>query len=159
MATLNSLAGNPIRVSVPATVAFDPKAFKISVASLMGKLGCGKCFSGFDCHFHLQRDYVVDPADFKKIDDAPAAHIHSGNVVNMSLGRESSYNLAQINKIIDSLHGKFGCAPAIQVTILIFKMRSKNLRAFKCNQYEKQQSLMPSPCWGWALLTWANWMN
>ena len=76
----------------------------------MGKLGCGKCFSGFDCHFHLQRDYVIDPADFKKVAEGPA-QIHAGNSVNISLGQESSYSLAQINKLIDSLHGKFGCAP------------------------------------------------
>jgi len=130
MATLNSLAGNPIRVSVPAAVAFDPKAFKISVASLMGKLGCGKCFSGFDCHFHLQRDYVVDPADFKKIAEAPEARIQSGNVVNMSLGRESSYNLAQINKLIDSLHGKFGCAPCHSGYDFNFQNEIEELKGF-----------------------------
>ena len=110
MATLNSLAGNPIRVSVPAKVAFDPRAFKVSVASLMEKLGCGKCFSGFDCNFFLHRDFVVDPADLKKISDG-AAQLQSGNVINVSLGKETAYSLAQVNKLIDSLHGRFGCAP------------------------------------------------
>lgn len=110
MATLNSIANNPIRVSVPASVAFNPKAFKTSVATLMGKLGCGKCFSGFDCHFQLQRDYIVDPVDFKKLVET-SSQVKNNNVLNLSLGKEKSYDLRQVNDLIDSLHGKFGCAP------------------------------------------------
>ena len=110
MATLSSLAQNPIRVSVPASVAFDPKAFKTSVAALLGRLGCGKCFSGFDCHFHLQRQYAVDPVDFKKLIDVQSP-VASSNVINISLGKERGFDIGQINKLIDSLHGKFGCAP------------------------------------------------
>jgi hypothetical protein len=110
MATLNSIADNPIRVSVPATVAFNPKAFKTSVATLMERLGCGKCFSGFDCHFQLQREYAIDPADFKKIAEIPS-QTQNRNVVTLSLSKERAYDLSQVNKLIDSLHGKFGCAP------------------------------------------------
>ena len=103
MSTLNSLTGNPISISMPTKIAFNPRAFKVSVASLMEKLGCGKCFSGFDCNFFLHRDFVVDPADLKKISDGPA-QLQSGNVINVSLGKETAYSLAQVNKLIDSLH-------------------------------------------------------
>ena len=110
MASVNSFADNPIRVTVPAAVAFNPKAFKTSVASLMERLGCGKCFSGFDCRFQLQREYAVDPADLKKIAELPSQIQHQ-NVVSLSLGKSKGFDIAQVNKVIDSLHKRFGCAP------------------------------------------------
>lgn len=110
MASVNSFAENPIRVTVPAAVAFNPKAFKTSVATLMERLGCGKCFSGFDCRFQLQRDYAVDPADLKKFVELPA-QVQNHNVVNLSLDKARAFDLAQVNKVIDILHKRFGCAP------------------------------------------------
>ena len=110
MASNNSFADNPIRVTVPAAVAFNPKAFKSSIATLMERLGCAKCFSGFDCRFQLQRDYLVDPADIKKITELPT-EIRSHNVVNLSLNKAKAFDIAQVNKVIDVLHKRFGCAP------------------------------------------------
>jgi hypothetical protein len=110
MASVNSFADNPIRVSVPASVAFNPKSFKVSVAALMERLGCGKCFSGFDCRFQLQRDYLVDPADMKKLTELPA-QVSNHNVVSLALNKTNGFDILQVNKIIDSLHKRFGCAP------------------------------------------------
>ncbi len=110
MASSNSFADNPIRVTVPAAVAFNPKAFKVSVANLMERLGCGKCFSGFDCRFQLQRDYLIDPADTKKLVEVSSQNV-STNVVNLSLSKARAFDLAQVNKVIDGLHKRFGCAP------------------------------------------------
>jgi hypothetical protein len=110
MASVNSFADNPIRVSVPAAVAFNSKSFKVTVATLMERLGCGKCFSGFDCRFQLQRDFIVDPADFKKITDVQA-QVQNHNVVNVTLNKANGFDILQINKIIDSLSKRFGCAP------------------------------------------------
>jgi hypothetical protein len=111
MASANSFADNPIRVRVPAAVAFSPKDFKVSVANLMEKLGCAKCFSGFDCRFELHRDYAVDPADLKKLVDLPAQTMASNNVASFTLPKARAFDILQVNKVIDSLHKKFGCAP------------------------------------------------
>jgi hypothetical protein len=110
MANLKSLAENPIRVTVPASVAFNPQAFKSSVANLMERLGCGKCFSGFDCRFQLHRDYAVDPANTGNVVELPS-QIQNHNVVNLSLNKAKAFDIKQIDRVIDDLHKRFGCAP------------------------------------------------
>lgn len=53
-------ARGPIRVTVPAKVAYSPDAFKKSIAGLMERIGCPKCFSGADCTFLNERLFAVD---------------------------------------------------------------------------------------------------
>jgi hypothetical protein len=50
-----------VRVSLPAKVAYDPESLKKTIGSLLGRLGCLTCFSGADCVFTAERDFVVDP--------------------------------------------------------------------------------------------------
>ena len=50
----------PVRITLPASVAYDPKALKKSIANIVERLGCPKCFSGADCFFTNERDFVVD---------------------------------------------------------------------------------------------------
>ena len=58
----------PVRITLPASVAYDPKALKKSIANIVERLGCPKCFSGADCFFTNERDLVVD----SKLAVAPA---------------------------------------------------------------------------------------
>ena len=51
----------PIRVSVPAEVAFNLDGLQKSIANLAKRLGCENCFSGRSCYFTLERDYVINP--------------------------------------------------------------------------------------------------
>ena len=51
----------PIRVSVPAEVAFNLDSLQNSIANLAKRLGCEACFSGRSCYFTLERDYVINP--------------------------------------------------------------------------------------------------
>lgn len=53
-------ARGPVRITLPASVAYDPKALKKSIANIVERLGCPKCFSGADCFFTNERDFVVD---------------------------------------------------------------------------------------------------
>jgi len=53
-------ARGTVRISLPASVAYDPKALKKSIANIVERLGCPKCFSGADCFFVNERDFVVD---------------------------------------------------------------------------------------------------
>jgi hypothetical protein len=50
----------PVRITLPASVAYDPKALKKSITNIVERLGCPKCFSGADCFFTNERDLVVD---------------------------------------------------------------------------------------------------
>lgn len=53
-------AGNLVRVSIPAKVAFDLKGMQRVTAQVLGQLGCEACHSGFDIRFDVVRDFVVD---------------------------------------------------------------------------------------------------
>jgi len=120
--TSKVITGNPIRVSVPAAVAFNAKEFKTSVASLMERLGCPTCFSGFDCRFQLQRDYFIDPIDAKIVKPVLAQN-SSHNLVNFALSPAKSNDIKQVHKVIDELHSKFGCAPCHSGFDFLFQHR------------------------------------
>jgi hypothetical protein len=101
--------GAPIRVRVAASVAFNPDSLKKSISGLMEKLGCGKCFSGFDCRFQLQRDYLIDPA----LTTQALNNDYSPSIpaINVRVDRATSHDLAKVIGLIDKLHLKFGCLP------------------------------------------------
>jgi hypothetical protein len=108
---MNKIQG-PIRVSIPAAVAFDLARFQKSIASLVERLGCRTCFSGADCTFLHERDFVIN----EKLEINPSAGlsvqlpqdpipIHratatlSGNVGN---------NLKQIQEVVANIAGRLG---------------------------------------------------
>lgn len=53
-------SGRTVQVSVPASVAFDIDKFQDIQRSILDKLGCGACCSGWDIRFDLQRQFLVD---------------------------------------------------------------------------------------------------
>lgn len=55
-----SSAGNLVRVSIPAKVAFDLKSIQRVTAQVLGQLGCEACHSGYDIRFDVVRDFIVD---------------------------------------------------------------------------------------------------
>lgn len=54
------MGGRTVQVSVPASVAFDLDRFQEMQRSILDKLGCGACCSGWDIRFDLQRQFLVD---------------------------------------------------------------------------------------------------
>jgi len=59
-----------IRVQVPSSVAFDlPRLQKVQ-ASILDKLGCAGCCSGFDIRYDILRNFAVDEKlDVKHVAD------------------------------------------------------------------------------------------
>ena len=53
----------PIRVIMPAEVAFSLGSIQKGLASLARRLGCGECISGRSCVFTLERDFVINPGN------------------------------------------------------------------------------------------------
>lgn len=47
---------------MPAAVAYDLDALQKGIASVAERLGCRACFSGADCTFHIERDFVINEA-------------------------------------------------------------------------------------------------
>jgi len=54
------IAPGPIHVSIPAAVANDLKSFQKVQASILDRLGCMACCSGFDIRFDVIRSFSVD---------------------------------------------------------------------------------------------------
>lgn len=50
---------NPVRVSLPASVAADIGSLKKAMGGILDKLGCPACCSGHDIFLELQRDIVI----------------------------------------------------------------------------------------------------
>lgn len=49
-----------VKVSIPPQVAYDLKAFQKVQASILDRLGCGACCSGWDIRYDIIRSYLVD---------------------------------------------------------------------------------------------------
>ncbi len=54
------LKTRPIRVKVPASVAYDFGKMTKITESILGKLGCPGCHSGFDIRFDIERDFIFN---------------------------------------------------------------------------------------------------
>lgn len=54
------VGGRTVQVSLPASVAFDIDRFQDIQRSILDKLGCGACCSGWDITFDLQRQVLVN---------------------------------------------------------------------------------------------------
>ena len=120
-----------VRVTIPVSVAYDLAKFKKSVASLAGKLGCGSCFSGANCLFQTERDYLVDA---KKL--AVQAHFGSrvatvpdtAPAVTLNLPGAVSGNLVLLNRAIGNMVGKLGCMACTSGFDIIFKSEFEKLK-------------------------------
>lgn len=49
-----------VRVTVPAKVAFDLGNMQEVTESVLERLGCPQCHSGWDIRFDIERRFVVD---------------------------------------------------------------------------------------------------
>jgi hypothetical protein len=63
MATMEQQAftGRTVTVAVSPDVAYDMKKMQKVTATLLGRLGCPGCHSGFDIRFRQLLDFVVNP--------------------------------------------------------------------------------------------------
>ncbi len=57
---LSKAGSKTIRVTVPASTAFNLESMNKITAEVLGKLGCPGCHSGFDIRFDFERRFVFD---------------------------------------------------------------------------------------------------
>lgn len=50
----------PVRLTLPASVAYDLSSLQKGLTILAERLGCPTCFSGADCTFTLERDFIIN---------------------------------------------------------------------------------------------------
>jgi hypothetical protein len=104
-------AHGTVRVSLPAKIAYNPEALKTSIRELLTRLGCPMCFSGADCRFTLEREYVVDPAGVLDIRSDPTPIPWREATVTVSLASAARYNIETVFKAIDNVIRTIGACP------------------------------------------------
>jgi hypothetical protein len=102
----------PVRISIPATVAYDVERLQKSIAEIVDRLGCTRCFSGADCTFQLERDFVVNEklqVNARLLAD-PSPQPSFARAASVSLPGRVAYNLGDIQKVVADVAGKLGHA-------------------------------------------------
>ncbi len=103
----------PVRITMPAHIAYNIDDFRDSLTNILEELGCRACFSGADCTFQLEREFVVNPAKQITRYATPSRLKRQG-----SLGRdvlvnvrspESTYKIDSVFNILDKVFGELGC--------------------------------------------------
>src|SRR5687767_4656733 len=108
-------ARGSVRISIPASVAYDPSALKKGIANIVERLGCPKCFSGADCYFATERQFVLDPklavnpAMIAEPDPVP----WSENTYTVGLSSKVRYDLSKVYKAVDKAIDIIGAHPCI----------------------------------------------
>lgn len=105
-------ARGTVRVSLPASVAYSPDALKKTLGSLLEKLGCPRCFSGADCLFSMERDYVVNPQNVLSavaLNPQPLPPRESTAMVSLSSGVRHDIN--KVFKAVDAVISTLGSCP------------------------------------------------
>lgn len=90
---------NPVRVSIPASVAGNIKSLKKSMAEILGMLGCPACCSGHDIYLELQRSITLR----KGLKDEVIAGTFSRDTIKAGFGRSVSVGIKpdQVNTLDD----------------------------------------------------------
>lgn len=104
--------GGAVRISMAAAVANDLDMFKKGITAFAERLGCPECFSGFDCTFESERDFLLD----KDLKVRPTS-VRAGEAVSRGATRREAivplapsdeYNLKLILEKIDILGRDLG---------------------------------------------------
>jgi hypothetical protein len=101
--------GEPIRVTLPASVSYDLKAFQKSLDTVATRLGCPACFSGADCLFQLEERLAIN----EKLEISPAVggsgQTGGSRPVTASLPTSVTNDLSKIKLAVEKIAGRLGC--------------------------------------------------
>jgi hypothetical protein len=117
-------AAGPIRVTIPAKVAYNPDALKKSIAQLVERLGCPKCFSGADCLFEMERRFVLttkiepDPVPWRA---TPAIDAQPAHLRTVGLAKGVRHDINKVFRAIDKTIDIIGPHPCISGFDIFFK--------------------------------------
>ena len=102
-------SGGPVRISLPAKVAYNKDALKKTIVSVVEQLGCPRCFSGHDCQFSLERNLSVDQDG--KVSGGGESHIPALSVnpdpvpwkVVVGFQGNAAFNIDQVLTSVDNV--------------------------------------------------------
>lgn len=103
--------GTKVRISMSAEVANDLDAFKKGVIEFAEAIGCPKCFSGLECTFESQREFLIGPRfDVRRLEPKHerATPVLAARQVTAPLSAEESFSLDDVLKRIDLVGNRLG---------------------------------------------------
>lgn len=104
-------AHGAIRVSLPAKVAYNPEQLKETIGTLLERLGCPRCFSGADCLFTFEREFVVDPQNRLSAVALNPQPLPPREMAIASLNSGIRYDINKVFKAVDSVIHTLGPCP------------------------------------------------
>ena len=109
-----------VRITMPAAVAYNLEAFQKSIGSLAERLGCRTCFSGADCTFLHERNFIIneeggvrasepDPSPWRDFTRYHGPQPDPWRLATATLPASVSNDLEQIRGVIANVAGRLGC--------------------------------------------------
>jgi hypothetical protein len=107
-------AHGAVRISLPAHIANDSIKLKQSIHSIVERVGCPTCFSGADCRFQAERDFVVDSEGELAIrnlhpNPSPWRATDANSTVTVALGKTVQFDIEKVFQAVDKVNGLLGC--------------------------------------------------
>lgn len=99
-----------VRITMPAATAFDEKDFHSTLKSIGERFGCPKCFSGSDCLFQWERDFVLKGANALPQDPVPF-RIELGGAVQLFIAQDVAGDIGALARAAQIAFDKLGCLP------------------------------------------------
>lgn len=97
-----------VRITIPAAVAYNLEAFQESIGNFVERLGCRTCFSGADCTFLHERDFIIDEKLGVRASPQMPWPSPWSRLATAALPGEVSNNLEQIRLVVSNIAGKLG---------------------------------------------------
>ena len=109
-------ARGPIRVTLPAAVAYDPDRLKKTLAGVLERIGCRACCSGADILLQMEREFLVDAevnvTQARSVPE-PAAAIPSGHQYVVALSPKVKFDIDRVFVAVDKVIDILGPHPCI----------------------------------------------
>src|SRR5215831_1526236 len=104
-----------VRITLPAAVASNLASFQKSIGALVERLGCPTCFSGADCTFTVERDFLMN----ERLEISPSTPIvsspdpdgdptHRRRGVRVHMASDVSHNLEGIQTAVAKIAERLG---------------------------------------------------
>lgn len=100
-----------VHVKLPAKIAYDPNALKKSIGSLLEQLGCTRCFSGANCFFTHERDFLVDARGALSAVAGPTPDPWATRPVTVSLTPGPRFDIDKVFRSVDKVIDIIGGCP------------------------------------------------
>jgi hypothetical protein len=115
--TLMARSAQPVRITIPASVAYDLPAFQKGLAGLLDRLGCPNCCSGFDIAFLQEREFIIDEKlEIRAISSRSQDRFGPSpepwltqNPIRVTMPTKVGYNLEQVQQVLAKVAGRLGC--------------------------------------------------